>query len=160
MIRDNDTLGARLRFLARVIERESHHLQVTDRRLFARPFTVEDAQRLEADEYLAERVEAFVSRFGRLQDTLGDKLLPAYLRAGGETPGLLVDNLDRAEKQGLIDSTEDWFTLRRLRNQMVHEYIEDPVILAAALNSGHDAVPTLVSTAERLRTDMRERGWL
>ena len=44
-----------------------------------------------------ERVEAFVSRFGRLQDTLGDKLLPLYLQALGERRGATIDNLDRAE---------------------------------------------------------------
>ncbi|RLK48386.1 hypothetical protein DFR31_2266 [Alkalispirillum mobile] len=151
---------ARLQFLARVVERESHHLQITDNRLFPRPFTVEDARTLGENIDLAERVEAFVSRFGRLQDTIGDKLLPAYLKAAGEAPGLAVDNLDQAERQGLIDSTEHWFALRKLRNQMVHEYIEDPKVLADALNSGHEAVPTLVTTGERLLRDIRLRGWV
>jgi len=39
---------------------------------------------LEADVELAERVDALVSRFGRLQDTVGDKLLPRYLDAVGK----------------------------------------------------------------------------
>jgi uncharacterized protein YutE (UPF0331/DUF86 family) len=30
--------------------------------------------------------------------------------------------------------------MRKLRNQMVHEYIEDPEILANALQSGHGFV--------------------
>lgn len=76
----------RLRFLTRVVERECHHLQVTDGRLFQDRFTVGDAQRLKDDVDLAERVEAFVSRFGRLQDTIADKLLPEYLRAAGAPP--------------------------------------------------------------------------
>jgi len=38
------------------------------------------AQDLENNIELAERVEAFVARFGRLQDTLGDKLLPTLLK--------------------------------------------------------------------------------
>jgi len=46
---------------------------------------------------LRYHVEAFVSRFGRLQDTIADKLLPTDLRAAGETPGLAVDTLDRGE---------------------------------------------------------------
>lgn len=153
-------LSERLRFLARVVERECQHLEITDRRVFARGFAVEDAQRLTDDVELAERVEAFVSRFGRLQDTVADKLLPAYLRAAGETPGLAVDNLDRAERLGFIDSAENWFALRKLRNQMVHEYIEDPAILADALSHGHAAVPTLVSAGRRLIADMGRRGWV
>lgn len=85
----------RLRFLARVAEREARHLQSTDARLFAEPFSTARAQLLEADFDLAERVEAFVSRFSRLQDTLGDKLLPLLLHALGEAPAAAIDNMDR-----------------------------------------------------------------
>lgn len=77
----------RFRFLTRVIRRECEHPARTDARLFAEPFTVQRAQRLDDHIDEAERVEAFVSRFGRLQDTLGDKLLPAYLEALGEKAG-------------------------------------------------------------------------
>ena len=108
----------------------------------------------------AERVEAFVGRFGRLQDTLGDKLLPVYLNALGELPGSAVDNLDRAERWELIPSVDDWLTARKLRNQMVHEYIEDPEVLASALQSGHEFVPTLLLVAENLIAAMKKRGWL
>ncbi|WP_256993193.1 hypothetical protein [Methylococcus capsulatus] len=54
------------------------------RRIFGNLFTVEQAAHLEGDSDLAERVEAFVGRFGRLQDTLGDKLSPLLLAALGE----------------------------------------------------------------------------
>lgn len=90
---------------------------------------------------MAERVEAFVGRFSRLQDSLGDKLLPLLLNCLAERIGAVLDNLDRAEKLGLVPSAEDWMTMRNLRNQMVHEYIEDPLILANALQSGHNFVP-------------------
>ncbi len=96
---------ARLQFLARVVERESHHLQITDNRLFPRPFTVEDARTLSDNIEMAERAEAFVSRFGRLQDTIGDKLLPAYLKAAGEPPGLAVDNLHRGKSKGFLEAS-------------------------------------------------------
>jgi hypothetical protein len=39
--------------------------------------------------------------------------------------------------------------MRKLRNQMVHEYIEDLVILSSALRAGHDFVPVLTLTATR-----------
>jgi hypothetical protein len=69
----------RLAFLCRITQKEISHLQDTDRRLFADLFTVEAAQRIETDPILAERLDAFVSRFGRLQDNLGDKFLPQPL---------------------------------------------------------------------------------
>ncbi len=140
---------ARLEFLARVTSRECAHLLDTDRRLFADLFTVEVAQKIAADSILAERLDAFVSRFGRLQDTVGDKLIPALLVALAEPLGLVAENLDRAEKFGLIDSTDSWLESRKLRNQMVHGYIEDLAVLASALRSGHAFVPSLVSAARR-----------
>lgn len=140
---------ARLEFLARVTDKECQHLQATDGRLFGSLFTIEEAKKLEIDPILAERLDAFVSRFGRLQDTVGDKLLPALLNALAEKTGPAIDNLDRAEKLGLIESADDWMEMRRLRNQMVHEYIEDLAVLASALRSGHAFVPKLVAAAGR-----------
>lgn len=139
--------AARLVFLTRVVHKECAHLLDTDRRLFGNLFTVEEARRIEADPILAERLDAFVSRFGRLQDTVGDKLLPVLLTAQAEKPGSAIDNLDRAEKLGLIESADVWLAMRKLRNQMVHEYIEDLAVLSSALRGGHDFVPQLVAAA-------------
>jgi hypothetical protein len=144
-----DALAARLDFLSRVTAKECKHLLDTDGRLFGDLFTIEMAQKIEADPLLAERLDAFVSRFGRLQDTVGDKLLPALLLALAETPGAAIDNLDKAEKLGLIDSADAWLEMRKLRNQMVHEYIEDMAVLSSALRSGHAFVPALVEAAWR-----------
>ena len=74
----------RVLFLARVVEREAAYLSDTDHRLFALPMTAERASNLPYDALLPERVDAFVARFARLQDTLADKLLPALLRWLGE----------------------------------------------------------------------------
>lgn len=155
------TAGIRLRlqFLARVIRKECGHLAHTDQRLFGAPFSVERARQLDSDPETAERVEAFVGRFGRLQDTLGDKLLPLLLAALGEIPAAMIDNLDRAERLDLINSADDWLAMRKLRNQMVHEYVEDPEILASALQSGHEFVAILVATANRMLDEIEARGW-
>ncbi|MDN5865358.1 MAG: hypothetical protein L0I62_09140 [Gammaproteobacteria bacterium] len=153
-------LRERLRFLARVVSRECRHLETTDRRVFDRPFTVEHVHALEDNIAEAERVEAFVSRFGRLQDSLGDKLLPRYLEALGEPVGAVLDNLDRGERLGLIPSADHWFAIRRLRNQMVYEYIEDPAVLCNALQNGHEFVSTLLQTAAVFEAALTKRGWL
>ena len=58
---------ARLQFFARVATKEGTHLQSTDQRLFAERFTELRARSLDDDPALAERVEAFVARFGRCQ---------------------------------------------------------------------------------------------
>ena len=149
----------RLQFLTRVVRKECQHLTTTDQRLFGDLFTIEQATRLEADHDLAERVEAFVGRFGRLQDTVGDKLLPLLLHALGEKASSVIDNLDRAERLGLLNSADEWMTIRNLRNQMVHEYVEDPVVLTSALQTGHAFVPTLLITANKIIAEIEQRGW-
>jgi len=159
MSMDAGLLG-RLHFLARVSRREHEHLLATDRRLFTEPFSVARARQLDTDVGLSERVEAFVARFGRLQDTLGDKLVPALLRALGEPVGAAIDNLDRAERFGWLASVDNWMSARQLRNQMIHEYIEDPAILASALQSGHELVPMLTGASTALHAELQKRGWL
>nr|WP_305792846.1 hypothetical protein [Sedimenticola hydrogenitrophicus] len=149
-----------MQFLARIVRKEIRYLNSTDGRLFDSPFSREKAQRLEADDNLAEQVDAFVSRFGRLQDTVGDNLLPLYLNAVGEKTGPAVDNLNRAEKLGLINSVDTWMALRELRNQMIHEYIEDLDKLTDALNQGHVHVSTLSEDAGRILCDLEIRGWI
>ena len=146
----DEGLKLRLQFLSRVVKKEAYYLQDTDARLFAKALDVNDLQRIAQDALLAERLDAFVSRFGRLQDTLADKFLPALLGAMAETRGATTENLDRAEKLGWLDSTDDWLVMRKLRNQMVHEYIEDLAILTSALQAGHKNVTTLVKAGEAM----------
>lgn len=149
----------RLQFLIRVVRKECQHLATTDQRLFGNPFTPEQATQLENNPELAERVEAFVGRFGRLQDTAGGKLLPLLLAALGEKSSAVIDNLDRAERFGLLNSADAWMTMRNLRNQMVHEYVEDPVVLASALQTGHAFVPELIAAANKMIAEINRRGW-
>lgn len=150
----------RLQFLARVVRKECRHLATTDQRLFGNGFTLTQVNQLEADPDLAERVEAFVGRFGRLQDTVGDKLLPLLLTALGEKPAAAIDNLDRAERLGLLNSADEWMTMRNLRNQMVHEYVEDPAVLSSALQTGHEFVGALIAVANKMLTEIEQRGWV
>lgn len=152
-------IALRLQFLARVVRKECRHLATTDQRLFGGLFNLAQAKQLETDPDLAERVEAFVGRFGRLQDTVGDKLLPLVLSVLGEKASAAIDNLDRAERLGLINSADEWMTMRNLRNQMVHEYVEDPIVLTNALQSGHAFVSSLIDSAEKIVAEIENRGF-
>ena len=81
---------------------------------------------LEANEPDSEMLDAFVSRFGRLQDTLGNKVIPSLLREGLEPVGALLDNLARAEALEWVPSLEQWIVGRELRNRLIHEYMDSP----------------------------------
>lgn len=139
-----DAARERLAFLMDTVLRESRHLRLTDARLFATPFTEDRVLALDSDVALAEQLDAFAARFARLQDTAGDKLLPALLNRVGEPVGSMLDNLDRAARLGLLaEPTDDWLAARALRNRMVHEYIRNAAALAEAVNQAHMLVPML-----------------
>ncbi len=154
------TTVIRLQFLTRVVRKECQHLITTDQRLFHSPFDRARAIQLETNPELSEQVEAVVGRFSRLQGTIGDKLLPLFLAALNEKVGAVIDNLDKAERLGLLDSTDEWISMRQIRNQMVHEYVEDLSLLIHALQTAHLFVETMVGTANKLLADIEQRGLL
>ncbi len=148
----------RLKFLRRVVDKEIHHLNYSALKIFNKPFTVERAKQLNTDEELAEQLEAFTSRFYRLQDTIGDKLLPTWLHVLEEKTTVAIDNLDKAEKIGVLPSVELWLELRQLRNQMIHEYIEDLDILVDALQAAYKNLGFIVGVANAINADLENRG--
>ncbi len=155
-----NSLEERLAFLQRVIDKEVRHLRYSSARVFDRPFDAERAESLASDEALAERVEAFASRFCRLQDTVGDKLLPLWLQALGEKRGAVIDNLDKAEKLGALRSADRWLEIRQTRNQMIHEYIESAQVLTDALNAAHDYQDQIIAFANAMLSDAMKRGFI
>ena len=147
---------ARLAFLVRVVEKKIYHLDYADQQVFNPLLEFEQISGLDQNPELALKIEAFTSRFCRLQDTLGDKLLPALLKALGESEQALLINLNKAEKYGWLSSAEVWMQLRQLRNQMIHEYIEDLRILYNALIYAHDHLIVLKSFANHLINQVNE----
>jgi hypothetical protein len=89
MIRDDQE---RLQFLLRVIDKEITNLNNALSAVDASSLTFEQLANLDANPELALKIEAFASRFARLQDTLGDKLLPSWLKQLGEPVGAAIDN--------------------------------------------------------------------
>lgn len=136
--------------LLRVTAKEARYLERTAARLRAQDIDLCWVESLENSDEHSEMLDAFVSRYGRLQDTLGDKLLPAMLRAGLEKAGAQLDNLLRAEKLGWIESTQDWIELRELRNRLVHEYMESAEDLLDALQQALKGVHILTETQLRM----------
>lgn len=150
----------RLAFLIRVVNKERKQLAITLQRLFSKPVTPERLQQLDAEPAFSEQLDAFASRFARLQDNLVDKLLPATLVALGERKGPVLDNLNKAERFGWLESADNWLLARQLRNKMVHEYIEDLQILADALNSAANFTPLLETFAIQLIAALEQRNLL
>ena len=112
---------------------------------------------MEGDPETAERVDAFGARFARMQDTIGDKLVPELLRRMAETPAAALDNLNRMEKLGLLVSVVDWVEARNLRNRLVHDYMRDAEDFVNALNRAHELVTLLAETYNKINAYVRVR---
>jgi hypothetical protein len=141
----------RFLYTLQVVAREGKHLRYSWGRLFSQPIDASWVGRLEAEPELAERLEAFVSRFGRMQDTISGKLLPRWLTALAETPGSQIEVLNRAERLGVVTSTERWLAARQLGHRLIHEYMTNPDAFAADLLLARDYAPDLIDTYNRIR---------
>lgn len=139
-----------LQRILQVSGKEAMGLERVAARLFATPVTAERLATLDSDPDLSERVDAFAARFGRLQDVLVDKLLPAYLALAAEPPRPVLEMLDRAERLELIASADAFLAARKLSNRLVHEYVEDRAELAANLCAAHALVPQLHSALDNV----------
>ena len=146
----NTDLVEKQNHLRRVVIKECHYLIYTAEGLkqVDPQFNWLDAIEQNAD--LTERFDAFVGRFCRLQDTLGEKLLPVYLKMQLEPIGAVLDNLNRAEKLGLIPSVADWIEARSLRNNLIHEYTEDVNVLRLSILRALELVPMLEAVTKKL----------
>lgn len=104
-------------------------------------------------------LDQLVYRFGRLQDAIGVRLLPALLQLVQEWRDNepFLDKLNRAEKLGMLPSVEQWQRFRELRNQTAHEYPDQPGIVLANLRRLLDCVPMLEEAHGRLVLAAEER---
>jgi len=103
--------------------------------------------------------DQLVFRFGRLQDTMGARLLPALLQLTQEwfDSEAFIDKLNRAEKLGMIPSAEQWLMLRELRNQIAHEYPAQPELVIANLKRLISSLPQLEHAFEQLQKQSVQR---
>lgn len=154
-----ESLLPRDRFLAtlHIVAKESAHLEWSRERLFSETIDKAWVDSLSTRPDLAERLEAFVSRYGRLQDTVADKLLPRWLQALAEQPGSQIEVLNRAERLGVLKEVTGWLEARQLRNRLIHEYMTDAASFAEDLNLAEAYSRMLIDTCRRLGEDAQTR---
>jgi hypothetical protein len=147
-------------FALELAEREAEHLAYTHKTLFAQRIDLSWVKALATREDLAEKIDAFVGRFGRLQDHIGEKLIPRFARLMGEQPKSLLDVLAYAEKMQWLDSAEEFVGSRKLRNQLVYEYMAAPELFLEAVLAADDATRMLIDIVSRLRSQAQQIGLL
>lgn len=67
-------------------------------------------------------LDAYLKRFSAIQDFLGAKIFPLLLEVAGIGVSRMSEVLFMIEKEGIIDSFEQWVELREIRNALEHDY--------------------------------------
>lgn len=83
-----------------------------------------------------EHIDQYLFRFAKLQDAMGEKLFRAFLLfLDEEIEGKpFVDVLNTMEKLSILASAEAWRKLRDIRNELSHQYDDDPEEMSIVLN--------------------------
>jgi len=76
-------------------------------------------------------LDAYLKRFSSVQDFLGAKIFSMLLDSAGIGTSKMSEVLYLVEKEGIIDSLDNWIELREVRNELERDYPED---LEQALN--------------------------
>lgn len=85
-------------------------------------------------------IDQYIFRFSKLQDALGNKLFKAVLLILGEdlTNKPFIDMFNRLEQLGIIEDYDLWLELRKIRNELAHDYEDDPVETSEKINKVFD----------------------
>ncbi len=139
-------------------QKEAKHLHYSQTTLFALPINLDWVHSLSHQPELAEKVEAFVSRFSRLQDHLGEKLLPRMAALVGENSKTFLDTLAIAEKIDLLVSADAFIAARKLRNALVHEYMIDAQTFLEGLFAAQQACQMFFAIIENAQAQTIHLG--
>ena len=138
--------------------KEAQHLRYSQSTLFGLSIDLKWVEDLGNQPVLAEKVEVFVSRFGRLQDHLGEKLLPRYATLVGETVKTQIDTLAFAERAGVLASADAFIAARRLRNALVHEYMQDAQLFLESLLAANPTCELFYNTIAAVEAELKRLG--
>ena len=90
------------------------------------------------DKELLRILDQIAYRFTKLQDSMGEKVLPLILELAQEpisSSATFAEKLNKLERIGAIPSADEWKKLRAAaRNAVAHEYPDDPELRTSAIN--------------------------
>lgn len=102
-----------------------------------------------------EHIDQFLYRFAKLQDAIGEKLfvlILEFLKEENPKSKPFIDTLNRLEQLGLLEDKNIWLELRKIRNNIAHQYEDEPEQASEALNVIYAVKPTLESIYQAIKT--------
>ena len=115
------------------------------------PLTADKYLKLTKDE--VQDIDQYLYRFSKLQDAIGEKLFKLLLNhfEDNSKPLPFIDILNKLEKIGLISSADEWKALRQLRNDLAHEYEDNPDEVVSLLNLVFSKKPLIENIYTQLK---------
>jgi hypothetical protein len=123
------------------------------------PLDASRYQQLSDDEI--EHIDQFLYRFAKLQDAMGEKLfllILEFLKEENTTNKPFIDILNRLEQLDLLENKNVWLELRKIRNNIAHQYEDEPQQVAEALNAIYAVKPILEEIYITLKTSYNSRS--
>ena len=117
-------------------------------------------EELEADQDRLRILDQLLFRFTKLQDAIGQRLVPATLAALSEPfeDWPMIDRLNRLEKLGYLE-VDPWLRWRETRNRLAHEYPEHPDTRLAAILAAVNAATELSNSYRAWRAILHKQRW-
>lgn len=103
-----------------------------------------------------DKLDAFRVRFCDLQDTLGNKTFRSLLALEEERVESNLDILNKMEKRRILNSFEDWKSLREIRNLFSHDYPETDEEKAESLNVAYENTLKLIVIVDTIIEYMKK----
>ena len=80
-------------------------------------------------------IDTLIYRFSKLQDLLGEKIFRTIIILDKEKAEAMRDVINKMEKKYIIESTVTWDAIRKVRNDVVHQYVPKGKKAAETLNN-------------------------
>jgi len=120
------------------------------------PLTQEAYQNLSQEDVQA--IDQFIYRFSKLQDTIGEKLIKIIFSLYEENieKYTFIDILNRLEKADVL-TAQAWKELRNIRNELSHNYEDEPMESTIVLNKVYEKEEVLELIYQNLKNVLQTK---
>ena len=98
-------------------------------------------------------IDQFLFRFTKLQDAMGEKLFKTLLLSLDEKVENkpFIDILNKMEKIEILDNVQEWRDLREIRNELAHNYDDDPQESSIVINKIYEKQTLLINIFDKIK---------
>jgi hypothetical protein len=97
-----------------------------------------------------EHIDQYIYRFTKLQDTVGERLFKSVLQFVGEDINKLpfIDIFMKLVSLNITSNMNLWFELREIRNELAHDYDDNPELASEKINQIYNYKSSLIKYLE------------